>query len=94
MIKIIKSDSNHADFIALVKQLDRYLKITDGDEHEFYNQFNNIDILKHVVIAYQDNKAIACGAFKEFDKNSVEVKRMFTSPETRGKGMASKVLHI
>ena len=30
--------------------------------------------------------------FKAFNKNSVEIKRMFTSPETRGKGIATLIL--
>ncbi len=42
------------DFINLVKELDAYLKITDGDDHDFYNQYNNIDVLKHVVVVYID----------------------------------------
>ncbi len=92
MIKIIKTDSTHPDFVALVKQLDRYLKITDGDEHEFYNQFNNIDVIKHVVVAYNEDEAIACGAFKEFNSQSVEIKRMYTNPISRGKGIATLVL--
>lgn len=92
MIQIIKTDSSHSDFIALVKQLDSYLKTTDGDEHEFYNQFNNINVLNHVVVAYYENEAIACGAFKEFNTESVEIKRMFTNPDTRGKGIATLVL--
>ena len=70
MLNIIKTDSKNPDFIALVKALDSYLKITDGDEHDFYNQFNNIDVLKHVVIAYKDNIPVGCGAFKIFNNNN------------------------
>ena len=92
MINSIKTDSSHPDFIALVKELDSYLKTTDGDEHDFYNQFNNIDVIKHVIIVYSDNQAIACGAFKEFNSDSVEIKRMYTKPKSRGKGLASLVL--
>jgi GNAT superfamily N-acetyltransferase len=92
MIRLIRTDSHHPDFIDLVKLLDAYLKTTDGDEHDFYNQFNNIDVLKHVVIAYNQDKAIGCGAFKEFNNNSVEIKRMYTLPKTRGKGVATKIL--
>jgi GNAT superfamily N-acetyltransferase len=92
MIKLIRTNSEHKDFVFLVKQLDAYLKITDGDEHDFYNQFNSIDNIQHVVIAYVDNEAIGCGAFKVFNKSSVEIKRMFTSAETRGKGIATQIL--
>ena len=92
MIKIVRTNSNNTDFVYLVKQLDSYLKIVDGDEHDFYNQYNNIDVLKHTVVAYLNNKPVGCGAFKKFDENSVEIKRMFTLPETRSIGVASDIL--
>ena len=89
---IIRTNSENKDFINLVKQLDAYLKITDGDEHSFYNQFNNIDVLKNVVVVYVDKVAVGCGAIKKFNNTSVEVKRMFVLSEKRGKGIAQKVL--
>nr|WP_321248369.1 GNAT family N-acetyltransferase [uncultured Psychroserpens sp.] len=92
MIKIIRTDSKNEDFSNLVKELDAYLKTTDGDEHAFYNQFNNIDVLSNVIIAYDDQKAVGCGAFKAFEDSSVEIKRMYTQPEMRGTGIASEIL--
>ncbi|OUR92253.1 GNAT family N-acetyltransferase [Flavobacteriales bacterium 34_180_T64] len=93
MITLVRANSKHPDFINLVKQLDAYLKIIDGDEHEFYNQYNNIDALEHTVIAYLNNDPIGCGAIKIYDKDSVEIKRMYTSIEARGNGVASKILN-
>ena len=92
MLRLIRTNSDHPDFINLVKDLDAYLKIVDGDDHEFYNQFNNIDVLKHTVIAYVDNQPVGCGAFKAFNNSSVEIKRMYTSPIARNKGIASAIL--
>ena len=92
MIKIVRSNSENKDFIYLVEQLDAYLKTTDGDEHAFYNQFNSINTLKYIVIAYLNGRPSACGAIKHLNKNSAEVKRMFTNVETRGKGLATQVL--
>jgi putative acetyltransferase len=92
MLKLIRTNSENEDFIYLVKQLDVYLKITDGDEHDFYNQFNSLGSLKHVVVAYLDKKPIGCGAIKGVSKKNVEVKRMFTNKEARGKGIGSQVL--
>ena len=92
MIKLVRTNSENADFIFLVKQLDAYLKVTDGDEHDFYNQFNSLDTLKHIVVAYKESEPVGCGAFKEFNQNSVEIKRMFTSSEFRGKGTATLLL--
>ncbi|MDP5081496.1 MAG: GNAT family N-acetyltransferase [Winogradskyella sp.] len=92
MIKLVRTSSENIDFIYLVKHLDAYLKITDGEEHEFYNQFNSISVIKHVVVAYLNEKPIGCGAIKELSKKNVELKRMFTSEEVRGKGIATQVL--
>ncbi|NQY05788.1 MAG: GNAT family N-acetyltransferase [Flavobacteriaceae bacterium] len=91
-IKIIRTDSSHEDFIQLVALLDADLAMRDGDEHEYYHQFNNIDVLKYTVVVYCDDHAIGCGAIKQFQTNSVEVKRMFTKPESRGKGIATQIL--
>lgn len=92
MLKVVRTNSENTDFIQLVENLNSYLKIIDGYEHAFYNQYNNIDVLKHVIIVYIENKPIGCGAFKEFDKDTVEIKRMYTLPESRKKGVAAKVL--
>lgn len=89
----IRTNSKNQDFKNLVKHLDAYLKITDGDEHDFYNQYNNIDVLKQVIVFYDAKKPIGCGAIKKFDDVSVEVKRMFVSEENRGKGVAQKILN-
>ena len=92
MLKIVKTNSENPDFIALVKSLDSFLKITDGDEHEFYNQFNSITLLRHVVIAYHNNIAVGCGAFKPFNDSTVELKRMFTVLDYRGQGIAGEII--
>lgn len=92
VIQIIRTDSANKDFIYLVKFLDAYLAEKDGDEHSFYAQYNKLDALNHVVLVYENKISLGCGAFKEYNSTSVEVKRMYTIPESRGKGIASKVL--
>jgi GNAT superfamily N-acetyltransferase len=91
-MKKVRTNSENTDFINLVKELDNYLKITDGDEHEFYNQFNNIDVIQHVIVVYMDRVAVGCGAFKKFDSDSVEIKRMFVAEKYRNQGIAKFVL--
>lgn len=92
MIDLFRTNSDNEDFKQLVRELDAYLKVTDGDEHDFYNQFNNIDVLKHTVVAYKDNKPVGCGAFKKYDDSTVEIKRMYTNPEYRNLGIAAQIL--
>ncbi|WP_411032264.1 GNAT family N-acetyltransferase [Spongiimicrobium sp. 3-5] len=92
MIKIVRSNSTDQDFIAMVKLLDADLAIRDGADHAFYSQFNKIDLIKHVVIAYTNDKPIGCGAIKEYAPKIMEVKRMYTLPAGRGKGLATRML--
>ncbi|OHX67256.1 GNAT family N-acetyltransferase [Flammeovirga pacifica] len=92
MINIKRTNSENKDFIALVKLLDQELAKRDGEDHAFYAQFNTLDKIKHVVIIYDNNVAVSCGAIKPYDDNTMEVKRMFTLLESRGKGIATKTL--
>jgi GNAT superfamily N-acetyltransferase len=87
-----RTDSDNPDFRSLVILLDADLKERDGDEHTFYDQFNKIANIRNAIVCYVDDKAIGCGAFKEFDESKVEIKRMFVLPEYRGHGIAMKIL--
>lgn len=92
MITLERTTSTNPDFIHLVALLDADLKIRDGEEHDFYNQFNAIVDIKHCVLLYDEEIGIGCGAIKKYDEKSMEVKRMFVSADYRGKGYAGKIL--
>ena len=92
MIRILRTDSDNPDFIGLVKYLDADLAQRDGADHSFYSQFNKIDKIKYVLVAYEDNTAVGCGAIKEYKPDAMEVKRMYTLPANRGQGVASRIL--
>jgi putative acetyltransferase len=92
MLTLTRTHSADPDFIALVQQLDRDLAERDGQEHDFYAQFNTLTAIQHVVVAYENGIAVACGAMKAMDKNTMEIKRMFTATTHRAKGIASQVL--
>lgn len=89
---IHRTNSENIAFVHLVKKLDAYLKIVDGDDHDFYNQYNHINVLKHVVLFYKEGVPVGCGAIKPFDAESMEVKRMYIYPEFRGCGIAQKIV--
>ena len=92
MVTLIRKTSQDKDFQKLVILLDEILKIYDGVEHEFFAQYNKHDSIKNVVVCYENNIPVGCGAIKEYDAKTTEIKRMFVLPETRGKGIASKIL--
>lgn len=92
MIQITRTNSENEDFRELVKQLDAELKLRDGDDHEFYSQFNKIDNIKYVIIAYDNDTPVGCGAIKEYSGDTMEIKRMFVPLIWRSQGIASIIL--
>jgi putative acetyltransferase len=92
MTNILRTNSENKDFRDFIKYLDIDLAEKDGDEHSFYDQFNKIDLIKYVIVLYENDEPIGCGAIKEFEPHIMEIKRMYTSPKNRGKGIASKIL--
>lgn len=92
MINLIRTDSDNPDFIALVKLLDADLAKRDGADHSFYAQFNKIDKIRHVVLAYDNETPVGCGAIKQFAPDAMEVKRMYILPGHRNKGIATIIL--
>jgi len=92
MITLKRTNSDDLDFVKLVDLLDKDLAIRDGEDHSFYNQFNKIDKIKHAVVFYENDIAVGCGAFREKETDSVEIKRMYVHPDHRKKGIASQVL--
>lgn len=92
MLTLLRTNSDNIFFKTLVALLNKDLQVRDGDDHSFYAQYNKINAIKNVVVCLFDGEAIGCGAFKEYDKETVEVKRMFIQLAHRGKAVATKVL--
>jgi putative acetyltransferase len=90
---LLKTSSDNPHFHGLVAQLNAHYSPLNGEKDDFYRQFNTLDALKHVVLAYQDGKPVGCGAIRAFSDSAMEVKRMFVVPELRRHGMASSILN-
>lgn len=92
-LELVRTTSQNTDFSNLIVKLDENLASRNGDMQEYFNQFNKVDAIRHVVIAYVNDIAVGCGAIKQFDIESAEVKRMFVLEEYRGRGVAHKILN-
>jgi GNAT superfamily N-acetyltransferase len=91
-IEIIKTTSENPDFVTLIAALDASLWERYPELKTNYWGNNVIELNPNVIIVYLENKAVACGCFKKYDKNTIELKRMFVSPEARGLGLAKKII--
>lgn len=93
MIQLKRTDSSDPHFSSLAAQLDKFLTILNGEKDDFFAQFNKSSLIKHVIVAYNDGKLCGCGAIKEFDPETIEIKRMFVMKDQRGLGIATKILN-
>jgi len=91
-VKIIKTTSENPDFLSLIKAFDTYLWERYPELKCNYWGNNIIELNPNVVVIYLNEKPLACGCFKKYDKNTVEIKRMFVAPEARGLGLAQRIL--
>jgi GNAT superfamily N-acetyltransferase len=91
-ITITKTTSENPDFINLITAFDAYLWAKYPELKTNYWGNNIIEINPNVVIVYLDDKPVACACFKKYDKNTIEIKRMFVLPEARGLGLAQRIL--
>ena len=92
MTTLVRTNSDNADFRELVALLDADLAVRDGAEHAFYAQFNKVDAIQQVVVAYENDAAVGCGAFKPYENATAEIKRMFVREDVRGRGIAGEIL--
>ncbi len=90
---IVITDNENTDFQRLVAVLDDEYYQLFGDVVLQYRQQNKTDNLSRVVLVYHDDRAMACGAFREYDADTVEVKRVFVQKPYRRQGVAALLMN-
>jgi putative acetyltransferase len=92
MIVFKRTDGEDPDFQRLVTKLDLELKQMDGPDHSRFAALNKVDNIREVIVAYDNDEPIGCGALRQYEEDTMEVKRMFVLPARRGHGVASAIL--
>ena len=91
-LKILNTDSTNIDFIKLIKLLDNDLNERYGELQKQYDKHNKVDYINDVVIIYKDEIPAACGAFKEYNIDTIELKRIFVTKENRRQGLSKLII--
>lgn len=91
-IRISKTTSENIDFVNLIAALDKSLWERYPELKTNYWGNNILELNPNVVVVYFQDKPVACGCFKKYDQNTIEIKRMFVSPEARRMGLAQTIL--
>jgi GNAT superfamily N-acetyltransferase len=86
------TDSSNEDFKSLVVQLDKGLYDRYQSGQAQYEKYNRLEFLNTIVVAYDNNQPVGCGAYKIHDNQTVEIKRMFVAESHRGRGVSKLIL--
>jgi putative acetyltransferase len=89
---VIRTTTANADFIKLVDKLDNELWNELNEDQSLYDQYNKVPDIKTAIIIYNDKKPVAIGCFKEYNNDTIEIKRMYVDKAYRGKGLSKLVL--
>jgi putative acetyltransferase len=95
MVHLVRTDSTDPAFTGLIQHLDRDLHGRYGAEQALFTPHNKLDKIRHVVVAYDGDTPVGCGAIRPFSDEAggqIEVKRMYVDPTHRGQGIAATVL--
>ena len=87
-VEVLRTDNENNDFIRLIRLLDEDLEERYGLLQKQFDIHNKVDHISDVVIVYKDGLPVACGACKEYDSTSIELKRIFVKKEYRKQGLA------
>jgi putative acetyltransferase len=93
MVQIKRINTLEPDFKTLVEQLDIELFNRYPEIQQIYAPLNKIESIDTSVIAYEFDNPVACGCFKIYSSDSVEIKRMYVNPTARGRGISKMILN-
>lgn len=90
------TDGCDQNFISLCHLLDDYLnKLAGGEENRAeYIQYNKLDDIHDVIVAYDGDIPVGSAAYKKYDDECAEVKRVFIKKEYRGQGISKKIMEL
>ena len=78
MMELRFVDAENKDFHDLTARLDEYYFMLVGDVEKRYAKYNLPHLFNCRIVAYKDGAPAGCGAWKQIDETTFEVKRSFT----------------
>lgn len=90
----IKTNGENIDFVCMCVKLDEYLDGIVGEKKQRaqYTQYNTLDSIHDVILIYDNDIVVGSGAYKIYDKETVEMKRIYIDEPYRGLGLGDKLM--
>ena len=95
-ISYLWTNGNNKDFQSFYQKTEEYYsKIAGGLENrKDFVPYNISDTIEVVLIAFIDNKAIACAGLKRYSDTDAEIKRVWVEPEFRGNHISADMMDL
>lgn len=93
MITLRRTDSTDPDFHSLIQNLDAEFVVRYPEQGNKFTQFNLLADNARVMLVCDDSLCVACGAFRLVNAHTIEIKRMYTLPAYRNKGLGKMILN-
>lgn len=92
MVTLLRTNNADPGFHSLIALLEEDLSQRYGQAQAAYSPFNSLEKICAVVIAMNEGEPVACGSFKPFEEDAVEMKRVFVKSAYRGQGLSKRIL--
>lgn len=89
---IVRCTTGTPQFQELVRGLDADLQGRYGEVQTLYSPHNKVAEIETAVLALEDGRAVGCGCFKLHAPETIELKRMYVTPEARGRRIAAQIV--
>lgn len=93
-MRFVHTNGENLDFIELCRGLDDFLnELVGGEENRAeYIPYNRLCDIHDAIVAYDGEIPVGCAAFKKYDDECAELKRVFIKREYRGKGISYELM--
>jgi GNAT superfamily N-acetyltransferase len=92
MITFVRTNFSNQDLHKLIVELDNEFVIRYPFLENMRIPFNILNESARVVVAYDHLMPVACGAFRPINETTIEIKRMYTIPSIRNRGIGKNIL--
>ncbi len=92
--RFVKTNGENEDFIQMCEKLDETLEKLVGAkiERSKYAQFNTTESISDAIVIYDNDTPVGSGAFRGYDNDTMELKRIYVDASYRGLGLSKELV--
>ncbi|WP_236354844.1 GNAT family N-acetyltransferase [Konateibacter massiliensis] len=92
--RFVKTDGTNSDFVMLCEELDESIdeQVAGRFDREKFVKYNQLQSIHDVILIYKGEEIVGGGAYKFYDEETVELKRIFLRKEYRALGLGKELL--